>query len=137
MPIEKHLNLKGKAEFAGARKVLTALKRAHKIKGPVKLLGAPAAAPAPKRRVRRRPNIGGFIDHDGRFHPIRSGEREITYHGQRVLVKDAVPYNRKRAHEKPLKQRRKTRKKPNTTYASFMRQGRKRKPKTKKNPRRM
>lgn len=58
------------------------------------------------RNPRRLPNIGGFIDHEGRFHPIRSGEREITYGGQRVLVKDEVPYSRKRAHERPKAKRR-------------------------------
>jgi len=139
MPIEKSLGLKGKAEFAGARKVLAALKRAHKIRGPVKLVGA-ASAPRPKRRrVARKANIGGFIDAVGRFHPIRSGERMISYQGKRVLVKDESPYSRKRAGEK-AKAAKRRRKKPaahrrkNTTYASFSRQGRKRK---KANPKRM
>ncbi len=160
MPIQKSIGLKGKSEWAGARKILAALKRARKIKGPVKLVQHPAAPAAPTRRRRvrryakpryvpteaqwramratlskakryanpkkRRRNIAGFM-RDGVFHPIRSGERMITYRGKRVLVKDDRPYSRRKAHEKP--------KRRNTTYASFQRQGRKRKKKT--NPKRL
>ncbi len=51
--MEKALNLHGKAEFAGARKVLSALKSAGKIRGPVKLTGSPA--PAKTKGATRRP----------------------------------------------------------------------------------
>lgn len=184
MAIQKSLGLRGKSEFAGARKVLAKLKRSGMLKGAVKLMGNPAKKrPATRihrggrstmaeealRRVavrrqlrklgidpkvvekglrsdarklhalraartkamnpRRARNIAGFM-RDGVFHPIRSGERMTTYRGQRVLVKDETPYSRKKAGERPKRKRR------NTTYASFQRQGRKRK-KKKANPKRM
>lgn len=60
-----------------------------------------------KRSKRKQPkkNVGGFMS-GGVFHPIRSGERLTTYRGKPVLVKDDVPYSRRRAGEKPLRKRR-------------------------------
>lgn len=156
--MEKSLNLHGKSEWAGARKVLAALKRARKIRGSVKLAGKTAHRRNPRgrkggytlasvkgapsgsfRTLReamqaakkfqeeyqpafgtniynaqgrlvktvgasrnpRRRNIAGFMDASGHFHPIRSGERMISYQGKRLLVKDDRPYSRRKAHEKP------------------------------------
>lgn len=72
------------------------------------------------RKPARRRNIGGFMDAEGRFHLIRSGEREITYGGKRVLVKDDVPYSRKRAHEKAKKAKARPRKR-NGQFATLSR----------------
>ena len=85
--MKKSAGLKGKAEFAGARKVLRKLKEAGVIPKGVRLEGSPTKAAAPKRKRRRNSiikvgHMDVFTGTRGATHPIMEGRRNPVAPGE-------------------------------------------------------
>lgn len=149
--MQRKLSLNSPSEWAGAHKVIAALKKAKKIRGPVRLERNPAT-PSRKRRTRkygkpryrptdaewakmrelltrakrfanpRKRNVAaGFVDEDGIFHPIRAS---FDYNRGRAGEGRPKTAKGRKGSAARARKRKSGKRKRNTSYASFRRQGR-------------